>query len=154
MLLIIPPMIISLGLWGALPAAYSPDLFSKEIPQWLIKFENIFRILVFSLPGILYFGKTEIGLPLGWYLYAGGLAVYLMSYLAQIIFPDSAWSLSVIGFTAPAWSTIFWFAGIGFVCARSWLPIPWNRALYFLSAILFLIVHTAHTGLVYFNLYY
>ncbi len=34
-LLIIPPMIISFGLWGALPAAYSPDIFWKDIPIWL-----------------------------------------------------------------------------------------------------------------------
>src|SRR5574339_341156 len=60
-LLIIPPMIITFGLWGALPAAYSPDIFWKDIPNWLGLFENIFRILVFTLPGILYFGKREKG---------------------------------------------------------------------------------------------
>jgi hypothetical protein len=67
-LLIIPPMIITFGLWGALPAAYSPDIFWKDIPGWLGLFENIFRILVFSLPGILYFGNKETGQSLGWYL--------------------------------------------------------------------------------------
>lgn len=81
-LLIVPPMIISFGLWGALPDAYGPDIFWKDIPEWLGLFENIFRILVFSLPGILYFGKKETGQPLGWYLYFGGLIVYLASYLA------------------------------------------------------------------------
>ena len=49
-LLIIPPMIITFGLWGALPAAYSPDMFWKNTPKWLVLFENIFRVLVFSLP--------------------------------------------------------------------------------------------------------
>ena len=70
-LLIIPPMVITFGLWGALPAAYGPDLFSKDIPKWLGLFENIFRVLVLSLPGILYFGKKETGQPLGWSLYLG-----------------------------------------------------------------------------------
>ncbi|NOT61874.1 MAG: hypothetical protein HOP19_16795 [Acidobacteria bacterium] len=151
-LLIIPPMIISFGLWGALPAAYSPDLFWKDIPTWLVLPENIFRLLVFSLPGILYFGKKEMGQSLGWYLYFGGLLFYLASYLAQIVFPASVWSRSAIGFTAPAWSTLFWLAGIGLVCARSWLPIPWHRAIYLWSAFLFLIFHLGHTGLVYCNL--
>mgnify|MGYP001179472198 CR=1 FL=1 len=151
-LLIIPPMVISFGLWGALPVAYGPDIFWKDIPQWLGLLENIFRILVLSLPGILYFGKKETGQPLGWSLYIGGLAVYLASYLAQIIFPASVWSHSAIGFTAPAWSTLFWFAGIGLVCARSWLSIPWHRAIYFMSVSIFLIFHIGHTGLVYFNL--
>jgi hypothetical protein len=150
-LLIIPPMVITFGLWGVLPAAYGPDLFWKEIPGWLSVLENTFRILVFSLPFILYFGKDEKGQPLGWYLYFGGLVIYLASYLAQIVFPASAWSLSAIGFTAPAWSTVFWFAGIGLVCARSWLPIPWHRAIYLGSAALFLVFHVGHTGLVYFN---
>ena len=153
-LLIIPPMIITFGLWGALPAAYSPDIFWKGIPNWLGLFENIFRILAFSLPGILYFGKKEKGQPLGWYLYIGGLAVYLASYLMQIVFPDTAWSQSIIGFTAPAWSTLLWLAGIGLVCMWSWLPIPWHRAIYLSSAAIFLIFHIGHAGLVYFNMIY
>lgn len=152
-LLIVPPLIFSFGLWGALPATFSPNIFGKDIPGWLVLSENIFRILVFSLPGILYFGKQEKGQSLGWLLYLGGLVAYLASYLAQIVFPTSIWSQSLIGFTAGAWSTIFWFAGIGLVCARSWLPIPWHRAIYFLSALIFLVFHTGHAGLVYFNLF-
>jgi len=151
-LLTIPPLIISFGLWGALPAAYQPDLFWKDIPKWLRMFENTSRVFVLGLPAILYFGTKETGHPLGWSLYLGGLLVYLASYLAQIVYPDSAWSQSVIGFTAPAWSTLFWFAGIGFVCVRSWLPIPWHRAIYLWSASIFLTFHIGHTGLVYFNL--
>jgi hypothetical protein len=151
-LLIIPPMVITFGLWGVLPAAYGPDLFWKEIPSWLGFLENTFRVLVFGLPFILYFGKKEKSQPLGWVLYFAGLTVYLVSYLAQIGFPASAWSRSAIGFTAPAWSTLFWFAGIGLVCARSWLPIPWHRGIYLGSAALFLIFHVGHTGLVYFNM--
>ena len=153
-LLIIPPMVITFGLWGILPVAYSPDLFWKGIPEWLGLFENIFRTVVFSLPAILYFGKREKGQPLGWYLYFGGLAIYLGSYLAQIVYPNSAWSQSIIGFTAPAWSTIVFFTGIGLVCVRSWLPIPWHRAIYLLSALIFLLFHTGHAGLVYFNLFH
>jgi hypothetical protein len=58
-------LIITFGLWGALPAAYSPDIFWKDIPGWLSLLENIFRILVFSLPGILYFGKKRTGAIFG-----------------------------------------------------------------------------------------
>ena len=150
-LLTVPPMVITFGLWGVLPAAYGPDLFWKGIPEWLGLLENAFRILVFSLPGILYFGSKETGQSLGWYLYVGGLVAYLASYLLQIIFPDSEWSQSLIGFTAPAWSTSFWFTGIGLICVRSWLPIPWHRAIYICCAFFFLIFHVRHTVLVYFN---
>jgi len=150
-LLVIPPMIITFGLWGALPAAYSPVIFEKDIPRWLNLFENMFRVLTLGFPGILFFGKKEKGQSLGWHLYIWGLVVYLASYLAQIVYPDSVWSQSVIGFTAPAWSTIIWLTGIGLVCVRSWLPIPWHRVNYLLSAYIFLIFHIWHTGLVYFN---
>lgn len=151
-LLIVPPMIISFGLWGSLPDAFSPEIFSKDIPEWLGLFENVIRILAFSLPGILYFGNKDKGQSLGWYLYFGGLVVYLASYLALIVFPTSVWSQSAIGFTAGAWTTIFWLAGIGFVCARSWLPIPWHRAIYLWSASIFLVFHTGHALMVYSNL--
>ena len=153
-LLIVPPMIISFGLWGVLPAAFSPEIFWKDIPEWLGLLENTFRILAFGLPAILYFGNKESGQSLGWYLYFGGLVVYLASYLAQIFFPMSVWSQSAIGFTACAWSPSFWLAGIGFVCIRSWLPIPWHRAIYFLIASIFLILHTGHAFLVYSNNYF
>lgn len=149
--LVIPPMVITFGLWGALPTPYSLEVFWKDTPEWLGFLENTFRVLVFGLPAILYFGKKERGQPLGWYLYVGGLAVYLVSYLLQILFPNSGWSQSLIGFTAPAWSTLFWFVGVGLVCVRSWLPIPWHRAIYLGSAFFFLIFHIGHAGLVFFN---
>ncbi|MGB8819406.1 MAG: hypothetical protein WCC66_15950 [Rhizobiaceae bacterium] len=150
-LLIIPPSVITFGLWGVLPPAYSPGLFWTGIPAWLGLLENLFRILVFALPGILYFGKSEAGQSFGWVLYAGGIAAYLGSYLLEIMLPQSGWSQSLIGFTAPAWSAAFWLAGIGLTCARSWLAIPWHRAIYLFVALCFLIFHVGHTGLVYFN---
>jgi len=110
-------MVISFGLWSALPDTFGPDIFWKDIPKWLGTFENFFRILAFGLPGVLYFGKKEIIQTLGWYLYLGGLV-----------------------------------GGIGFLCARSWLPIRWHRAIYFLSATIFLTLHTGQTWLVYSNL--
>ena len=42
-LLIIPPMVITFGLWGVLPAAYGPDLFWKGIPEWLSLLENSYQ---------------------------------------------------------------------------------------------------------------
>jgi len=146
-------MIISFGLWGALPAAFSPNLFGKDIPGWLVLSENIFRILAFSLPVILYFGKKEKGQTLGWYLYFVGLIIYLLTYLMQIFFPAGAWSQSAIGFTAGAWSTFFWLAGVGLVCVQSWLPIRWYRPIYLGCALIFLVFHTGHALLVYNNLF-
>lgn len=147
--LIVPPMLITFGLWGALPAAYDINNFWQGIPAWLGLLENSFRILVFALPGILYFGRKDAGQRAGWILYAAGIFIYSASYLAQITFPDSIWSRSLLGFAAPAWTTSLWLAGIGLVSARSWLPIRWHRAIYLGVASLFLICHVGHTILVY-----
>ncbi|MBL8018685.1 MAG: hypothetical protein JNM27_03390 [Leptospirales bacterium] len=149
LLLILPPMTITFGLWAALPPSYAMDRFWKEIPPWLALPENILRILVFALPAFLYFGRKEKKQALGWFLYPAGLLIYLASYLAQIFFADSAWSRSAIGFTAPAWSTSIWFGGIGLVCKDTWLPLAWNRAVYLICCGLFLIFHIAHTALVF-----
>jgi len=150
-LLIIPPLVITFSLWGALPDVFSHEQFWKGIPKWLGFLENTGRIFVFGLPGILYFGKKEVGQIFGWYLYIAGLVIYLASYLLQVFSPFSDWSQSLIGFTAPAWSTSFWFVGIGLVCKHSWLPIPWYRGIYYCTAFLFLLFHIGHTGLVYFS---
>ena len=93
-----------------------------------------------------------MGQPLGWFLYFGGLAVYLVSYCLQIWFPASGWSQSLLGFTAPAWSTLFWLTGIGLVCKQSWLPLNWHRVIYLGIAFLFLTFHIGHTSLVYFKI--
>jgi hypothetical protein len=151
-LLILPPMIISFGLWSELPSAYAPQQFWKEIPVWLGLFENIFRIIVSCLPAFLYFGKKEHSQFIGWILYFIGLLLYLFSYLLQIYLPNSFWSQSVIGFTAPAWTTLFWLFGISLVCARSWLPIPWNRLIYISCVIIFLVFHIWHNSLVFIRL--
>lgn len=144
-LLLIPPLLITFGLWSMLPTAFEAEVFWKDIPKWLAISEHIFRIAVFAVPAFLTFGTGETSQKRGWILYACGIVLYLLSYLLQIYVPDSLWSKSIIGFTAPAWSTIFWFAGIGFVCDKSWLPLPWSRFVYIALAVLFLIFHIGHT---------
>jgi hypothetical protein len=90
LLLILPPTMITFGLWAALPPVYSAEHFWKDVPAWLGLLENVFRVLVFSLPIILYFGRQDQLQRSGWSLYLGGLLAYLASYLLQIILPDSA----------------------------------------------------------------
>ena len=151
--LTIPPLAITFGLWSHLPPPYAMEHFWKDIPSWLGLPENIFRIIVFALPTLLYFGRAERGQKLGWFLYFGGLLAYLASYVAQVLFAESTWSLSALGFTAPAWTTTFWFCGIGMVCKNTWLPLPWNRMIYVGCAVLFLIFHVTHTGLIFSRLF-
>ena len=151
LLLVAPAIVITFGLWSRLPAAYGAESFDHGVPTWLIFAENVLRIAVFAIPVFLYFGGRDVLQVRGWYLYGLGLLLYLGSYLAQIYLPGSAWSTSLLGFTAPAWTTLFWFVGIGLVCANTWLPFSWHRAVYLSVAVAFVVLHVAHASLAFFG---
>ena len=148
-ILIIPVLLITFGLWKYLPAPYSQENFSRSAPHSLELFEDILRILIFVIPVFLLYEIRKEAQNWGWYLYAIGLALYTCSYLAQILFSSSDWSTSLIGFTAPAWTPIFWLYGIAIVCNNSWLFTWWRGYFYIIVATLFVILHTYHAFLAY-----
>lgn len=148
-LLIVPPLVISTGLWARLPAAFGNDAFDQGIPAWLLISENALRAAVLLLPALLLFGATGRLQRLGWILYGLGLISYLASYVVLITLPASAWSSSALGFTAPAWTTGWWLLGIGLVCADTWLPLSWSRLIYLIPAAGFVLTHSAHAWLAY-----
>jgi len=149
LLLIVPAMVITFALWPRLPAAYGGDAFNRGVPGWLIAAENGLRLGAIALPLFLYFGGESRLQVAGWYMYVTGLVLYLGSYVALIYFPASAWGSSIVGFTAPAWTTLFWFVGISLVCASTWLPWTWHRAVYLVLAISFVVAHVAHACVVF-----
>lgn len=146
-LLLVPVSAITFGLWARLPLAFGNVAFDEGVPVRLLGVENVLRVAVFALPLLLSFSAVDTLQRFGWFLYIAGLALYLASYLAQIYAPASAWSQSAVGFTALAWTTAPWLAGIGLVCADTWLPLPWNRIIYLLCAAAFVVAHTAHAWL-------
>jgi len=77
---------------------------------------------------------------LGRFVYGTGLLLYLGSYLAQIVAPNSEWSTSLVGFTALAGTPLIWLVGIGLGCTQTWLPIAWNRAVYPLVSVTFVAI--------------
>ncbi len=74
-ILVIPALIVSLGLWNYLPAAYSQENFSRNIPNTLELLENIFRVLMFVIPVFLLYGAENRTQILGWCLNAIGLVL-------------------------------------------------------------------------------
>lgn len=126
------------------PGAYGPEAFNRGIPGWILLVENFFRSIVFVAPAFLSFDFKE---KKGWIAYGAGLALYLASYLIHIVLPASFAGGSLLFFTASAWSTALWFAGIALVCRKTWLPFAWKRRHYFAVAALFLFFHVLHAGL-------
>ena len=147
-LLGLPPLAISFGLWGSLPAAYAPEAFGRGIPTWLALAENVARVLVFAVPAALVVDAPSRGARLGWAVYAAGVLLYAASYVVLAAWPGSAYAHSAVGFSAPAWTTAVWFLGIALLCRESWLRRGWRWWFYLPLVAAFLALHVTHTLLV------
>ncbi len=75
---------------------------------------------VFIVPLCLTLKWDTLQRKIGWGLYIAGILVYFASWIPLMVYPDSAWSNSLIGFTAPAFTPLIWLAGIGLM--GGWRP--------------------------------
>jgi hypothetical protein len=132
-----------------LPPPFQKNIFWHDIPSHIGIPENILRIIVFLCPLLMKFSLAEPHQRLGLMLYILGVCLYFWSWIAQIYFPKSAWSISILGFTAPAFTTIIWFVGIGLIGSSLFIKIPYHYSVYLFISALFVIVHTSHANIVY-----
>lgn len=150
--LLIPVFLWNIILVGYLPKSYSPDIFWKDIPKIVSYGENILRIIVFVLPLLMVLSlKTKLQ-KIGLLIYFIGLVIYFSSWVIMIISPDSYWSRSLIGFMAPAFTTIIWFVGIGLIGNKAFFKFPKLSFIYIGLSLLFVIFHSTHTYIVFQNL--
>lgn len=153
-LLLIPVFLWNIILVGYLPKAYSPDFFEKDLPNWISYGEIILRIMVFAFPTIMVFSlKTRLQ-RIGLITYLIGLIIYFSSWTIQIISPESNWSQSLVGFVAPAFTTLFFFVGIGIIGNKVFFKFPYLSHIYFGVVLLFVAFHTAHAYIAFQNLHY
>jgi len=148
-LLLIPVFIWNLIFVKSLPKGYAMDFFWKEIPAIIGNTENILRIIVFILPVSMLFSLQTKLQRTGFGLYISGIILYFLSWIVQIYFPESFWSKSILGFMAPAYTTIIWFAGIGLIGKNSFIKIPGMSAIYIVISTVFVIVHSIHCYIVF-----
>ena len=146
-----PPLLFGLSLMSRLPAALTPALFNKGIPDVLANGENIVRILVFAMPAFFSIGISTKTQKQGLALYLAGVALYYLSYAALIFSPDSVWSTSMIGFVAPAYTNLFWMIGLGLLGEKFYFPAHLRyRPVFFIApVVIFLIFHITHAVIVY-----
>ena len=114
-ILVIPIFLWNILFAASLPRGYSMEFFWKDIPPIIGTTENVLRIIVFFLPLLMPLTIKITGQKIGLGIYLVGLAIYFLSWIMQIYYPDSPWSSSLFGFLAPAYTTIIWFIGIGFI---------------------------------------
>ena len=112
-LLLIPIIAWNLIFMDDLPKKLNMEFPIDDIPAIVGYGENILRVIVFALPLFMIFSlKTKVQ-KTGFIVYLIGIIIYFASWIALIYFPTSVWSLSWLGFVAPAYSTLIFFVGIG-----------------------------------------
>ena len=146
--LLLPPLLFNLALYDRLPPTFAAERFDADIPAWLLTSEMVLRIACF---GLLFVGRLGLADPhqrVGAGLYLVGLGVYFASWWAHIAEPDGAWSSSLLGFTAPAWTASLWLGSALLMLEGPLFGSPQRlRELCGASALLFMVVHVAHAWL-------
>lgn len=151
--LTLPPLAFSLLLMNVLPTALTPARFNRDIPDILLNLESAARIIVFALPTFFSIGLSTKIQRRGLKIYLAGLTLYFMSYGAQNFFPESAWSTGMIGFTASAYSNVFWMVGLGLLGEKFYFlrGVRYRPIFYIAPAFIFVVLHTAHAALYFSN---
>ena len=148
--LLVPILVFNLLFMRRLPPAYQMDIFWRDIPKVVSVPENLFRTLVMILP---IFMRLQFSTPhqkLGLGLYLTGLLCYFASWVALIAAPWSSWSMSAIGFLAPAYTPIVWLAGIGLIGdTLQFSRVTFRPWIYWGMSGLFLAFHNLHAFVVY-----
>ncbi len=147
--LIAPIMLFNVLLANRLPAPFQMDNFWKDIPAVLGTGENVLRGLVCFLPALMPLSVATRVQKAGLWIYAIGVLVYFLSWTAQILWPQSAWSTSWIGFLAPAYTALFWLVGIGLLGDRLYFQSPYRSWMYLGLAGVFIAFHVTHTWTVF-----
>ncbi|MBK9925848.1 MAG: hypothetical protein IPP66_11205 [Anaerolineales bacterium] len=149
MLLLLPIMAWNVIFASKLPRAYLADIFEKDIPSLITNGENFFRLIVFILPLLMPLRIKTQTQKLGLWLYIIGTGIYFTAWLAQMYFPQSVWSLSAIGFLAPAYTPLIWLVGIGLIGSTLYFSSPYRSWMYIAISIIFVAFHLSHALTVY-----
>jgi hypothetical protein len=149
MLLLLPILAWNWIFTSKLPQAYSREIFWKDIPSFIARGENFFRLLVFILPVFMPIRIETQSQKIGSWFYIAGITIYFLSWLAQMYFPQSTWSLSAFGFLAPAYTPLIWLIGIGLIGSAFYFSSPYQSWMYILTSIIFIAFHLSHALTVY-----
>ena len=151
--LLLPVIFWNILLVDQLPVYYQSSFFWDDIPNYISWPENILRIILFSMPMLMILEMKDKSQKMGLQLFIYGLGIYFLSWIMQMKFPTSFWSLSILGFTAPAYTSIFFIIPIGLIGKNNFFRIKYLQKTYFLIGLIFVLFHTWHAVLVYQRIY-
>jgi hypothetical protein len=148
-LLILPVLGLNVLWAGRLPPPWQFGNFWRDIPPAIAYGERMASLAVNVLPVFMPLRLSSKRQRRGFALYLFGALAYLLAWVAMVYFPASAWSTSLIGSTATAWTSLLWLVGIGLIGDSLYLPIPYHPWVYVSLAVIFAAFHTLHAVIVY-----
>lgn len=147
--LVIPALVVNLVWVSRLPPMWHSEVFWKDIPPVIAYGERIFSLMVNVLPVFMPLRIETKGQRIGLAVYLTGFLLYFLAWVLVVYFPQSAWSTSLVGSTATAWTSVFWLIGIGLIGDSLYLPIRYSRWVYTGLSLIFAFFHTFHAVMVY-----
>jgi len=152
-LLMLPVLLWNFLLTNNLPAVYLGSSWNN-IPSFIFIGENIFRtIILVILPIFMMFSLSTKKQRIGLGFYLVGIVVYFLSWIIVMLYPESLWSMSLVGYSAPAYTPILWLIGIGLMSDLFYFRIPYKSWVYILLSVAFIAFHFSHALLAYYNIY-
>ncbi len=148
-LLTLPPLLFNLIFASSLPSAFSPEIFDKDIPALITYGENILRAFVFIFPLFMVLNLQTKRQKAGLRIYIAGITIYFSAWLFLIYAPHSAWSTSLLGFLAPAYTPFIWLLGMAMLSDTLCLKLPYRWWYYLIGVFLFLAFHISHVFIVF-----
>ena len=148
-----PILLWNFLLTSKLPSAYDANLFNRNIPFTIIIGENLFRFIIFFLPLFFRLSITSSLEKKGLVIFFFGIVLYFSSWLMLVYVPNSGWSNSVLGFTAPAYTPIIWLVGLSLMVDSYYFKFAYSKWHFILPAIAFSIFHVSHSVYVYSRTY-
>jgi hypothetical protein len=146
---VVPALILNL-LWASrLPSGWQFNVFWKNIPSLVAYGEKIARLVVNVLPLFMPLQFSTVRQKQGLMIYIVGITAYIAAWVMMVYFPQSAWSTSLIGSTATAWTSLVWLVGIGLIGESLIIPISYSYWVYILSSVIFSVFHTIHAVIIY-----
>ncbi len=136
-------LLVPILAWNAIfsiKLAHPAFEFDEAVPQWVLLLENLLRVAVMLLPLFMPLRWDTFQSRVGIAVYLIGLAIYFASWIPLMVAPESAWSSSLLGFLAPAYTPLLWLVGIGLI--SGWWP-------YLVLAVAFVGIHMIHWGQAY-----
>jgi hypothetical protein len=147
-LLLIPALLWNVMFTDTLMPASAMREFWRDIPAPLAFSENVLRAIVFGLPFAMPLQCTTTRERRAVLVFMLGTGTYFASWMPLMYRPHSAWSMSVLGALAPAYTPMLFLPALA-VLGRQLYWGRWYRWwMYLLVSVTFVAVHTGHAGFV------